>query len=173
MLYESIIESLASLLTIVVLAGLIYLLKRLFSDNTLVKEIIEAEKQRQEYSDIQNGLFTRLYTMPYCEDITGHSICAYCEEHLPKLFCKASESMVRISETRSGLSGEVRELRITHLRQHNITAIELSDPNEIEYNGRYRQPTVRSSIDDKGFSKDIREMIRQLQQQAIFRKNQL
>ena len=167
MTYEGIIESLTSLLTIVILVGIAYALKRIFSNNTHIQEIIDAEKERKAYPDIQSSKFTRLYTMPYDYKLTAKSIQAYCEEHFPNYYCRVSGNTVRISETRSGLSGEIRELYITHLSQHNISAVEFSDPNELEYNIQNRQTTVRSSIDDKGFSKDIREMVRHFQQQAI------
>lgn len=168
--YNDIIEMLVSLLSVVVVVGALFLLRRLFSDNTHIKDIIEAEKKRQACPDIQNGMFTRFYTMPYYDELTANNICSYCREHLPEYFCKTFENKVTISETRSGLSGEVRELYITHLRQHNISAVELSDPNELEYNFQNRQTIVRSSIDDKGFSRAIREMIRQFQQQALSRQ---
>lgn len=170
MIYENIIESLTSLLTIVIIVGVVYVLKRVFSNNTHIQKIIDAEKERKAYPDVQNGKFTRLYTMPYDYNLTAKSIQSYCEEHFPKFYCKVSGNTVRISETRSGLSGDVRELYITHLRQHNISAVELSDPNELEYNYQNRQTNVRSSIDDKGFSKAIREMIRHFQQQALSRQ---
>ena len=160
---------LVCLLVVAALAGIAWLVRRFLFDDSRTREIIEAEKKRQAHPDIQSGRFTRLYTMPYDEDLTAKNICAYCEEHLPAYHCKALENMVQISETRGGVSGETRELYITHLREHNISAIDLVDPNELVYNGRYGQFNTRSSINDKGFSKDIREMIRHFQQKAISR----
>lgn len=88
-------------------------------------------------------------------------------KEIPAYFCSASDNWVSIRETKTGLSGEVRDLYITQLKDHNISAIDFKDPNEIEHNGRYRQSFTRSSLNDKGFSKDIREIVRHFQQRAI------
>lgn len=157
------------LLFVAALVGIYWLVRHFISGGSHVQEIIKAEKNRQAHPDIQSGRFTRLYTMPYYEDLNEENIRRYCEEHFPSYYCKVSEIGIRISETRTGLSGEVRDLYITHLREYNISAVDLSDPKEVEYNGRYRPPTVRSSLHDKGFGKDIRDMICHFQQQALSR----
>ena len=164
------IEMIFFLLFVAALVGLIILVRRFLFGDTHTKAIIEAEKKRQAHPDIQNGRFTRLYTMPYSEDLNVKNICAYCEEHFPSYHYMVLGNMVRISETRNGLSKEKRELYITHLKAHNISAVELVDPQELVSNGRYGQSNTRSSLNDKGFSKDIREMILQFQQQAVSRK---
>lgn len=165
--YESLTDFLISFAIILVLVGIAYAVRRFIFDDSHFKEIIEAEKKRQAHPTIQNGIFTRLYTMPYDENLTAENIRAYCEEHFPAYFCSASDNWVSIRETKTGLSGEVRDLYITQLKDHNISAIDFKDPNEIEHNGRYRQSFTRSSLNDKGFSKDIREIVRHFQQEAI------
>lgn len=171
--FQSLTEAIVFFVIALVAVGIFYAVQHFILDGSRTKEIIEAEKKRQAHPNIQNGMFTRLYTMPYDEELTGELIRAYCEEHFPKYNCTASANMVRISEKRSGLSGEVRELYITQLKEHNITAIDFKDPNEVVYSGRYRQSTVRSSINDKGFSKDIREIVHHFQQEAVTRGSKL
>jgi len=158
---------LVCLLVVAALAGIAWLVRRFLFDDSRTREIIEAEKKRQAHPDIQSGRFTRLYTMPYDEDLTARNICAYCEEHWPEYHCSVLGNRVRISDKRNGLFSEKRDLYITHLKGHNISAVELVDPNELVSNGRHGQFTTRSSINDKGFSKDIREMIRYFQQKAV------
>lgn len=165
--FASLTEALVFFLVALVVAGIFYTARHFIFDNSRTKEIIEAEKKRQAHPNVQNGMFTRLYTMPFYEELTGELIRAYCEEHFPQYYCTTNDVYASISETRSGLSGETRVLYITHLKEHNITAIDFKDPNEVEYSGRYRQSTIRSSINDKGFSKDIREIVRHFQQEAI------
>lgn len=165
--FESLTEALVFFLVAFAVMGIFYAARQFISGDSHTKEIIEAEKKRKAHPNIQNGMFTRLYTMPYYEELTGELIRAYCEEHFPQYYCTTNDVYASISETRSGLSGETRVLYITHLKEHNITAIDFKDPNEVEYSGRYRQSTIRSSINDKGFSKDIREIVRHFQQEAI------
>ena len=169
MAYNDVMEMLVCLLVVAALAGIAWLVRRFLFDDSRTREIIEAEKKRQAHPDIQTGRFTRLYTMPYSEDLNVKNICAYCEEHFPSYHYMVLGNMVRISETRNGLAQEKRELYITHLKGHNISAVELVDPRELVHNGRYGQSNTRSSLNDKGFSKDIREMIRHFQQKAISR----
>lgn len=138
----------------------------------------------EKFSKIKNHLFTSVFhcVSLWVADRLPHLVCnhprvsryclcsetrAYCEEHFPAYFCSASDNWVSIRETKTGLSGEVRDLYITQLKDHNISAIDFKDPNEIEHNGRYRQSFTRSSLNDKGFSKDIREIVRHFQQEAI------
>ena len=165
--FESLTEALVFFLVAFAVMGIFYAARQFISGDSHFKEIIEAEKKRQAHPTIQNGIFTRLYTMPYDENLTAENIRAYCEEHFPAYFCSASDNWVSIRETKTGLSGEVRDLYITQLKDHNISAIDFKDPNEIEHNGRYRQSFTRSSLNDKGFSKDIREIVRHFQQRAI------
>ena len=165
--FESLTEALVFFLVAFAVMGIFYAARQFMSGDSHTKEIIEAEKKRKAHPNIQDGMFTRLYTMPYYEKLNVELLRAYCEEHFPKYYCTVSANMVRISETRSGLSGEERELYITQLREHNITAIDFKDPNETVTTGRYGQSFTRSGINDKGVSKDIREMIRHFQQEAI------
>lgn len=166
---SEVIELIVFLLFVAALVGIAFLVRRFLFDGTQTKEIVEAEKKRQAHPDIQSGRFTRLYTMPYSEDLNVKNICAYCEEHWPEYHCSVLGNRVRISDKRNGLFSEKRDLYITHLKGHNISAVELVDPNELVSNGRHGQFTTRSSINDKGFSKDIREMIRHFQQKAVSR----
>ena len=169
--FESLTEALVFFLVAFAVMGIFYAARQFISGDSHFKEIIEAEKKRQAHPTIQNGIFTRLYTMPYDENLTAENIRAYCEEHFPAYFCSASDNWVSIRETKTGLSGEVRDLYITQLKDHNISAIDFKDPNEIEHNGRYRQSFTRSSLNDKGFSKDIREIVRHFQQEAIAKQS--
>ena len=170
--FESWQEALVVFLVVIVLFVIFFLVRRFIHDDSHIKEIVEAEKNRQAHPDVQSGMFTRLYTMPYYEELDGEFIRAYCEEHFPKYYCTVLYNMVRISEVRGGLAGEVRELYIIQLKDYNITAIRFTDPHEVIRGGRYGQYTqVRSLINDKGFSKDLREMVRNFQQQAISRQH--
>ena len=164
--YESIIDALLPAIIFLVLAVIVVVGSRFLFGASQTKEIIEAEKKRKECPSIQDGIFTRLYTMPYDESLTTENIRAYCEEHFPSYFCSASKHQVIISETKTGMSGEVRTLYITHLKEHNISAIDFKDPHEVEYTNRY-QFNMRTSLHDKGFSKDIREIVHHFQQKAI------
>ena len=164
------IVAISFLLYAAVFVGVYLLIRRFVSGGSRPQKIIEAEKKRRENPDIQSGKFTRLYTMPYYENLDGENIRRYCEEHFPAYHCSVSEDRVRISETKTGLKGEVRDLFITHLRDNNISAVDLSDPKELEYNGRYHPSTTRSSLYDKGFGNDIRTMIRYFQEKAISRQ---
>lgn len=167
--FHSILEFIIFLIVVGGGTAVFYAMKRLIRGKSLTKEIIEAEQNRKECPDIQSGHFTRLYTMPYDEQITGPEIERYCREHFPNYKCAAGTDYVSISETITGLSGETRELYITHLRDENITAIEFKDPHELVAEGRggMRQYNVRTSLDDKGFSEDIRKIVRHFQSQAV------
>lgn len=167
---SEVMEIMVFLLFVAALVGMAFLVRRFLFGDTHTKAIIEAEKKRQAHPDIQSGRFTRLYTMPYSEDLNVKNICAYCDEHFPAYHCTVLGNRVSISETRNGLSHETRELYITHLKGHNISAVELVDPHELVSNGRYGQFNTRSSLNDKGFSKDIREMILHFQQKAVSQK---
>lgn len=144
-----------------------YVARRYIFTKTGVKEIVEAEQKRQACPDVQNGIFNRLYTMPYYEQLIGEQIAIYCHEHYPKYYCSVSDNMVKISESPAGLYGETRELYITHLPEQHISALELVDPDELVPNGRFGPFKSRHHLYDNGFSKDIREMIRYFQQSAI------
>ena len=128
-----------------------------------IPNIIAAEKKRRKHPDIQNGKFTRLYTMPYCEELDGKVIYEYFKEHFPDYECIFTEDFVQICEKRSE---EKRELHIVQLRNDDITAIELVDPREIESHSRYATQT-RSSLHDLGFGESVRGVIRHFQQKAI------
>lgn len=130
-----------------------------------VPDILEAEKKRQLHPDIQSGNFTRMYTMPYDEDVNEKKICAYLEEQYPEYSCTTRDNYLHVSENNSG---EERELYFTQLRAEHITAIELVDPREmVSTGGRFPQHFTRTSLHDRGFSDNIRAVVRHFQEQAV------
>ena len=166
-LYIRSVTDLYIYLGVSVLAICIPFVLLLYSNKKREKDILEAEKKRKACPDIQSGRFTTLYTMPYYEKLNEQAICAYGREKYPNYFYTVSNSSVRVSETRSGLLGEIRNLTITHLPKHDITAISIHDPHEVEMGLRSGAATMRSCLDDKGFSKDVREIIRHFQSEAL------
>ena len=135
------------------------------------KEIIEAEKKRKECPEIQSGKFTRLYTMPYWEDLDSDFIMQCIKEKHPEYHCSRkwkSELVVR-EKGKSFFSGEKRELVIIQLRSEDITAIEFSDPHEYDTQNRRTIRNIRTSLYDQGFGESLRVVIRQIQEQAIKR----
>ena len=132
------------------------------------QKIIEAEQKRKQYPDIQSGKFTRLYTMPYDEDLTPEKVCDYAKELYPNYVSMVTgKNSVRVMEHVAVLGHEVRDLVFHHLERENITAIEFIDPQEIERDGQRGTSHMRSSLDDRGFGEDIRKIVRHFQEQAI------
>ena len=136
--------------------------------NSLTRTIIKEEQERKAHPNIQSGKFTRLYTMPYDEELTGKMIEAYFKEHCPDFRCSGSDDLVKVSEDTFDSTYQKRELRIIHLRSENITAIDVFDPYEVTYSRR-GAIRIRSSLQDLGFGDKVRETIRAIQAQSIAR----
>jgi hypothetical protein len=154
------------LIVIAIIACFGFLIPWLKKRNQRIPNIIAEEKKRREHPDVQSGKFTRLYTMPYCEDVNGQNISAYFKEHYPDYECTHTETFVRVNEKSSD---EVRELTIIQLPHEDITAIELVDPHEIVSDGRYAYHT-RTSLHDLGFGDNVRKVVRLFQEQAVAHK---
>jgi len=137
------------------------------------KRILEAEQQRRAYPDIQTGKFTRLYTMPYYADLNATNIQRYIQDNHPDLRCTVNgDDFLTISDAKHKMNEEIRQLSITHLREENVSAIDLRDPHEVENEGSMKSPNyvMRTSMYDLGFSKEVREVIRHFQDCAIRQK---
>lgn len=136
-----------------------------------IPNILEAEKKRKAHPDIQSGMFTRLYTMPYDEDLSGYTIGRYFAEHYPEVYYKCKDNYVWVSESKSG-EGEERKIYIIQLRSDDVTAIELEDPHEIINEGRWGmgRSYVRTSLYDLGFSDKVRAALRAIQEESIAKK---
>ena len=151
------------------LTFIIFLIRTIREKKALIPNIVEAEKKRKAHPDIQTGKFTRLYTMPYDEELTGQTITDYFEQRYPEWKYSHRDNYAQVVEMKKGSRGEVRDFYITQLRDENVTAINLVDPNEVVYSGRNSQGNMRTTLYDMGFSEQIREGVRAIQQASIER----
>ena len=165
-------KMLIELILIAVLVGipaLIILYLSIKKRLAYVPNIIEAEKKRKAHPNIQSGRFTRLYTMPYNEDVNEETVRAYLEALYPNYQYSVGTGFLVVEDSHSS---EQRELIFTQLREENITAIELRDPNEVVNEGNHRVPNfvTRTSLFDLGFSKSIRTAILHFQQLTVAKR---
>ena len=156
----------------VVVAGFAMLVAFLKSrrDGSLKDQIRKAEQERVACPNIQDGKFTRLYTMPYYETLTPEVMAEYIHAHYPDYRTNVSGNELVVTLPRSFLSREKRILTIHHLQPDRISAIEVVDPNEVQIEGRYRA-NMRSTIDDRGLADAIRKASVYFQQQAVLQNS--
>ena len=165
-------KTLIELILIAVLVGipaLIILYLSIKKRLAYVPNIIEAEKKRKAHPNIQTGRFNRLYTMPYNDEVNEYTIRAYMEERYPNYQYSVSTGLLIVEDSHSS---EQRELIFTQLRDEDITAIELRDPNEVVNEGNHRVPNfvTRTSVFDLGFSRSIRKAILHFQEQTVAKR---
>jgi len=106
-----------------------------FSVVLIVHFILRANSRRVDKSFIkrdrnpQSEALRELYTMPYNPDLTAQRIQAYVIEHYPMYFCNVHGMNIQISETPDGSEGKLCMLRISHMPESGLSAIEVIVPN--------------------------------------------
>ena len=87
------------------------------------KLFIKGDKNSQSESSRE------LFTMPYSPDLTAKQIQTYVIEHYPMYFCNVHGMNIQISESPDGLEGDVCVMRISHMPDSGLSAIEVIVPN--------------------------------------------
>lgn len=104
----------------------------------IVHFILRANSRRVDKSFIkgernpQSEASRELFTMPYSPQLTAKQIQAYVIEHYPMYFCNVHGMNIQLSESPDGLEGQVCVMRISHMPESGLSAIEVIVPNGIQ-----------------------------------------